>query len=568
MENDKSDALAALTRELRECKAENNRLARELRAALRRIDILRLNTDTQFDLTKSITGEKRQQELYFNLMLRLYPDIVFVFDDELKFTIGTQNITDIIDVEDVSLLRGHTLASIVDRYCPSIFTDEMLDAIERVKTGNEKGVENKIDISTEQGQFEVTILSFNMGKGSYSGILAIIHDITEVNLAKEQAEAGNRAKSEFLSRINHEIRTPIHTIMGMTGVAINSDDLEKKNACLDKINTASKHLLDLFDDIMDMSKVEKNKLDLTVNHFDFQEMIHHVVKTLRFKIEEKKLRFDIALDPDIPPALIGDDVKLAQIIVKLLSNAAKFTPAGGTVKLQVRRLQDTAGWVQLMIAVSDDGIGISSEQQTRLFDSFEQADGSNTRKFGGAGIGLALVWNIVTMMGGKIWVESEQGKGAKFIITLRLKKRVPDDMDEKEPVAKDYSGKTILIVDDMAVNQEIIASMLQDTHIRIYYASSGIEAINLFKNAPQLYDLILMDIQMPEMDGYAVTRAIRALPFAKAKEVPVLALTANAMYADERLSLDAGMNGHINKPVSKKEILLKIDSYLAPLLSI
>ena len=404
-------------------------------------------------------------------------------------------------------------------------------------------------------------------------IVAYIQDVTEANdrenmlaLARQKAEAANKAKSMFLSHMSHEIRTPMSAIIGMSTIAEVTDDAEKKEKAISKIKDASVHLLGVINNILDMSKIEAEKLELVTSTFDFEDVLEKSVDMLSYRIEERLQKFTISLDKDIPKTLIGDEQRLAQVIVNLLSNAVKFTPEGGTISLDAKHLTTKKGICQLQISVEDSGIGMTQEQMRRLFESFEQAEAETSRKYGGTGLGLALSKNIVQMMDGDIWVESEPGKGSKFTFNVTLKcngetvKKI--DVTDEADGDDDYTGKSVLLVEDMEINCEIILALLEPTNVHVECADSGEKALEMFRAAPDKYDLIFMDIQMPGMDGYETTRCIRNLEVPSALKIPIVAISANVFKEDIDQCYESGMNGHIGKPVYVDELFAQLRKYL------
>jgi signal transduction histidine kinase/DNA-binding response OmpR family regulator len=521
----------------------------------------------------------------------------------------------------------------------------------------------------------------------------------ERDTALKQAEQASQAKSIFLANMSHEIRTPMNAIIGMTTIAKSSQDIERKEYCLDKIEDASNHLLGVINDILDMSKIEANKFELSFTDFNFEKMLQKVVNVITFRVDEKRLDFTVHIDRNIPQGLYGDDQRLIQVITNLLSNAVKFTPEQGSIRLDTALETEEDGVCTIRISVADSGIGITKEQKTRLFSSFEQADSSTSRKFGGTGLGLAISKRIVNMMNGEIWVESEPGKGSAFTFRVRIKRGrgieesllapgtgwknirglVVDDADdireyfseiagqlefflqtasngeealalietngpydiyfvdwqmpgmdgielsrrikEKagssvvimisaalwtaiEPEAKaagvdkflskplfpsaiadcisqclgqnklvadagprpeqmdNFTGKRMLLAEDIEVNREILIALLEPASLVIDCAENGVQALSLFMETPENYDLIFMDVQMPEMDGYEATRLIRASGVPNAKTIPIVAMTANVFREDIEKCLAAGMNAHLGKPLVLAEILVILRTYL------
>ena len=385
--------------------------------------------------------------------------------------------------------------------------------------------------------------------------------------AKILAEQSNLAKSTFLAQMSHEIRTPMNAIIGMTSIGISADDPERKEYCFKKIEDASKHLLGVINDILDMSKIEANKLELSPVVFSFEKLIQRVINVIHFQVDKKEQKLELSIDRNIPVELIGDDQRLAQVITNLLSNAVKFTPEGGRIFLNARLLGEENDFCTLHIEVRDTGIGISLEKQNLLFRPFQQVDSIMARKFEGTGLGLAISKRIVEMMSGKIWVTSEPGKGSVFAFTVRMKRSAGEktetpDESRQQDAAGLYKGRRVLLVEDMEINREIVIALLEPTLLEIDCAENGIEAVRIFSEAPQNYDLIFMDVQMPKMDGYEATRRIRALDCPNAKTIPIIAMTANVFREDIEKCLEAGMSGHVGKPLAIEEVLDKLYKYV------
>jgi signal transduction histidine kinase/DNA-binding response OmpR family regulator len=563
-----------------------------------------------------------------------------------------------------------------------------------------------------------------MAASTIAGI--IMRDIYNSMLqeALYKAVEASKAKGEFLSNMSHEMRTPMNAIIGMTAIGKSAQDIERKDYALDKISDASTHLLGVINDVLDMSKIEANMLELSPVEFNFEKMLQKVITVINFRIDEKQQKLVIHIDRNIPKTLIADDQRLAQIITNLIGNAVKFTPEKGSITLDARYIGEENSLYTIQISVTDTGIGISSEQQKRLFNSFQQAETSTTRKYGGTGLGLAISKSIVEMMGGKIWIKSEPGKGSTFAFTIQARcgdadnqrllaadvnwnniriMAVDDDPDiltyfhdmaqdfgvlcetasggkealalikqkggchiyfvdwkmpgmdgiqlaheikahtpkntvvimisaaEWSAIAEEakkagvdkflskplfssviadiineclganqqqaekaqvninglFAGRCILLAEDVEINREIVLSLLEPTQIEIDCAENGKEAVRMFCDAPDKYELIFMDVQMPEMDGYEATRLIRSFEAERSsaskandgmefpeetpnelserpKRVPIIAMTANVFREDIERCIHIGMDSHIGKPLDFYDLLEKLNTYLSP----
>ncbi|MCL2196955.1 MAG: ATP-binding protein, partial [Treponema sp.] len=382
-----------------------------------------------------------------------------------------------------------------------------------------------------------------------------------------EADSANRAKSDFLANMSHEIRTPLNAIVGMTMICKNENNLEKKNIALGKIENASAHLLGIVNDVLDMSKIEANKLELSPVRYNFTKMLQKAIGVANFRLDEKNQKLSLEIDERIPNYLIGDDQRLVQVITNLLTNAVKFTPEKGEISLKAVMLGENNGEYELHIEVKDNGIGISPEQQSRLFNAFGQAESGISRRFGGTGLGLVISKRIIELMDGNIRIVSELGKGASFIFTIKNQKAEGDQSEEQTdsavlPQNNDFTGKKLLLAEDVEVNREIIISLLENTGILIDCAENGKEAYDMVKANLNKYDCILMDIQMPVIDGYKATRLIRSIPEIKNRKLPVIAMTANVFREDIEACIEAGMDDHLGKPLDVNEMFEKLRKYL------
>jgi len=427
----------------------------------------------------------------------------------------------------------------------------------------------RLGIVTPKLPFYIDVIKMAVGLVFLGALFAaaLIFMLIRLDRARRKSDMESRYKSVFLANMSHEMRTPMNAIIGMSAIGKNSGDITRKDYCLSKIDEASKHLLGVINDILDMSKIEANKFELSITEFNFENMISRTVNVINLRIEEKNQKLTVIIDEAIPRILIGDDQRLAQVITNLLGNAHKFTNKNGSIRLNASLIHEDSENVTIEITVSDSGIGISPEHQEKLFKSFQQADADMTRKYGGTGLGLSISKNIVEMMGGSIWVRSEAAKGSTFGVFVQLKKKTDkNDINDKSSKEKrirndKFKGRRILLVEDMEINREVVIALLEPTEVEIDIAENGIAAVKSFSSNHEKYDLILMDLQMPQMDGFTATSQIRNLDLPNAKTIPIIAMTANVFSEDIKKCLQTGMNDHIGKPLNVEEILEKLNYY-------
>jgi len=419
--------------------------------------------------------------------------------------------------------------------------------------------------------------------------------------AENEAKNASQAKSDFLSHLSREIRSPLNAVIGMINIANEEKTLEGAKAYLEKAGNAAKHILSVINDILDMpetetnkdtptietykdipktgmtktgmTKIEAYKLELSNSEFNFGKMMANIVDVTDIRAQEKHIQIVVNMSPDIPSDVICDELRLAQVIINLMTNAIKFTPDNGKVQLNVQKVEEKDNEVTIRIEVVDSGIGISPEQQEKLFSDYEQADSTIAKQFGDTEPGFAISKRNIEQMQGKIWIESEPGKGAKFIFTLKMKKGKPGAApataeSTPAPVLKlkasdlHLQGYTILAAEDMDFHREVLSMYLKGTGVTLDYAENGKQAVEKFKANNEKYCLILMDIRMPEMNGDEATKVIRALDIRKAKEIPIIAMTADAFKEDVDKCLAVGMNDHISKPIVPKTIYAKLKEHL------
>ena len=381
-----------------------------------------------------------------------------------------------------------------------------------------------------------------------------------IEVEKVRAEETSRAKSSFLSNMSHEIRTPMNAIIGLQTIALKEPELsDRTKDHLEKIGTSANHLLGLINDILDMSRIESGSVAVKNEEFSFHYFLEQINIIIHGQCQEKGLEYGCNIVSDVKDYYIGDDLKLKQVLINILGNAVKFTSAPGKVSLNVEQISEEDGICRMRFVMQDTGIGMDPEYLPHIFDTFSMEDESNTSKYGGSGLGMAITKNLVDMMGGEIRVESERNVGSTFTVTLPL--TASDKKAEETKPAKEISfeevlaGKRILMAEDVDQNAEILANLLELEDVLSERACNGAEVLEMFvASAPGYYSAILMDVRMPVMDGLEATRNIRKLDRPDAGKIPIIAMTANVFDDDVQDSMNAGMNEHLSKPVESDKL--------------
>ncbi len=434
------------------------------------------------------------------------------------------------------------------------------------------GVVFKRVVGDKECYYRIEFAQVQLPNGK-TGIVAGFKDVDE-DVRKEQeiqqvlrdaidtANASSKAKSDFLSSMSHDIRTPMNGIIGMTAIATaHLDDRERVEDCLKKISEASSHLLSLINEVLDMNKIESGKVELNEENFNLSELVNTLLAMTKAQLESHRHKLKVNIADVIHENVIGDSHRIQQVFVNLMSNAIKYTPDGGTISLTVaERPTNAHGIACYEFVFEDNGIGMTEEFQKHLFEPFTRANDKKTAAIQGTGLGMTISQSLVRMMGGDIQVKSKPGEGSRFTVTIYLKFV---DVQNAEPHKEDplknledlkFEGKRILLVEDHPVNAEIAKNVLQMTGLEVEWVVDGEAAVERMANSKEgEFDLVFMDIQMPNMDGYQATAAIRAMT-TYARRIPIVAMTANAFADDIRRAKEVGMNGHISKPLDFNEL--------------
>ena len=542
---------------------ENKRTSRQLTSLQGLVERNKLMSQTQQKLSATIQAARSKQEEYMNLLLANCPDVILMFDEEDRLAYCTDEFLRRINLRSFAPINGCEFSVLFGDYMSAAWRQILGDAIRKAKSDRVvveiDSLLGRSDLGRPQRNYSVQVTPMIGDHGEAVGSMALLHDQTEIISTRDQAEYASRAKSDFLATVSHEIRTPMNAVIGISDMLKKTELTAEQHDHLSNIQNSSYVLLNLINDILDISKIEAGKFELVRDYFHLGHLLESLKMTFEVMMEQRNLHFHCEFAKNLPEVVYGDEKRLRQVLTNLLTNAQKYTESG-SVWFRAKCLADGA----LKFEVEDTGIGIRKEDIPRLCNAFEQLDQVRNKKVIGTGLGLAIASNLCKMMDGVVEVESEYGKGSVFSVTVRLGRGTMEDlaaeiaMSDLQFVAP---KARVLLVDDIEINLVIASAMLSEYEITPDEAVNGIKALEMVEK--NNYDLILMDHMMPEMDGIEATRLIRAMD-GKRATVPIIALTANAVSSAVVTFLSNGFNDFVSKPIDKLQLARCLYKWLPP----
>lgn len=522
----------------------------------------------------------RERDLLRTLMDSL-PDLIYVKDAEGRYITVNRSLLKVWGNPPLESIVGKTVCDVVHDDLAKIYARDDQDVLQNDRTIVDSE-EQVVTAAGERRVYSTTKVPLHDPQGNVSGLVGIDRDITrrkrseeELRQARLAADAANRAKSDFLANMSHEIRTPLNAVIGITDLLLDGDLGQVHRDYLEIIRDSGESLMVVINDILDFSKIEAGRLELESKVFNLPEVVRSPTKALALRAHDKHLELTCEIDPRVPIWVRGDSVRLRQVLTNLIGNAIKFT-ASGEVRVSVQVVGESLESADLQFHVRDTGIGIPADKQEQIFKAFVQADTSMTRRFGGTGLGLAICTRLVQAMGGQLQVRSHVGEGSEFYFQLHLPKAsAADDSHHATPVYKPIDRQPsmdkqpessvgvkrplrILLAEDSHMNQVLAIGILEREGHIVTVANDGREAVDAFQ--AQSFDLILMDVQMPELDGLQATTAIREIEAGSGRHIPILAMTAHALTGDRERCLAAGMDGYLSKPIRLTDLVQAVQN--------
>ena len=549
--------------EKKQLETEVIKLNRRIQQLENTIERNRLNQVAREGLDSIRDGEQTQLHRYMDLLLDNNPSIILIFDENLRLQFCTNVFLKKLRLSSLDMIRNLSCREIFTLFAASDWVSSM-DVVlakaveEKVPVNVEKAVD--IDDDGDVNFFKIVVTPMVDLNGTTEGVIVIFNDITDEKNAREVALRASSAKSDFLANMSHEMRTPMNAIIGMTTIGLGTEEVERKDYCLGKISDASTHLLGIINDVLDISKIEANMLELSFHDFSFERMMQKISTVLAFTMNAKNIDFTVRIDPAIPDAIYADEQRMSQVITNFLSNAAKFTPENGKVHLSASRVgADAEKEIDFIrIAVSDTGIGISEEYMPKLFNSFEQADNSISRKYGGTGLGLAISKKIVELMGGTLSVDSVVGEGSTFSFVVSVK-RAQGYLGKPLPQGVNWSNINVLAVDDSAETRMFFEATAEALGFDCDTAKDAREALKLLQESGKDYNVIFADWKMPGMNGIELVREIKKRGIDDAVVI-MISSTEWSEIADE--AKEAGVDSFVPKPLFASSITDMINNLI------
>ena len=546
-----------------ELEAEIQRLHRRIQQLEDTIERNKLTQLAREGMNNIREGEQSQLHRYMDLLLDNNPCIILIFDDNLRLQFCTNVFLKKLRLSSLDMIRNLSCREIFTLFAANDWVSSMdmvlKDAIQKKTPVT---VERTVDIDDDgaANYYKVGITPMIDLDGKDEGVIVIFDDITEEKNAREMALRASSAKSDFLANMSHEMRTPMNAIIGMTSIGMSSNEVERKDYCLGKISDASTHLLGIINDVLDISKIEANMLELSYHDFSFERMMQKISTVLAFTMNAKNIEFTVRIDPSIPDAINADEQRMSQVITNFLSNAAKFTPEGGKVHLSASRVgTDAEKDIDFIrIAVTDTGIGISDEYMPKLFNSFEQADNSISRKYGGTGLGLAISKKIVELMGGTLSVDSIVGEGSTFSFVVSVKK-AKGFFNKPLLQGLTWSNINVLAVDDSEETRMFFESTAAALGFDCDTAKDAREALQMLKDSEKEYNVIFADWKMPGMDGLELVKEIKNRGI---DDAVVIMISSSDWSEIADRAKDVGVDSFIPKPLFASSITDTINNLI------